>query len=557
MPTPTAQLVQRIYHDLGIWEPVTRFPDRHNGYRRFAAEYLAYNIDRKVEPYSEKEDVPQKVLRDSLTAFADAEWNCAVYNMHGRYYSLIDQEEEACFREASRLAKLWISRTLMDYWPRWEDQDYTSGASRNLPRSESLRVMKENGGVAGKQMSTTCSARAYSSMIARERDKRPREVVDDSRFDFVQKTARAVRFMACEPEENMPAQRAVGDCFRAALLASSLHVNLNDQSPNQQLAYLGSVFRTRGTVDLSSASDCVALRHLTYLPKRFQEWCLDLRSPKTSVRGSSYKHTLQKVATMGNGFIFELQSLLYAAWAYGITAVYGGRECDIAVYGDDIIVSTTVAPQLIRFLEWHGFMVNALKTYYHEDEPFRESCGKHWFAGHDVTPFYIKEPISTLPTIFRAYNGLKYWEQRTGIALPSAIQYLVSLIPKKDRVVVPTTWAITCGLHFPCKGCVFPRRTYSRDLQRIVVKQRAIEPPVDDVTEKVCDHYALQWFLKEPPSELIERHLYPDPRHVSQGVARDHVGCYPREQQRIVRGTEVATSLWSWVNREVLPGDTA
>ncbi|UJQ85823.1 MAG: putative replicase protein [Pepevirus faecicola] len=557
MSTPTARLVQCIYHDLGIWEKIERFPDRAGDASRFAAEYLAYNIDRKVEPYSEKEEVPQKVLRDSLQAFAEAEWNCTVYNMHGRYFSLLDPEEEACFREASRLAKLWISRTLMDFWPRWEDQDYTSGASRNLPRSESLRVMKENGGVAGKLMSTTSSARAYSLMIERNRDEREREVVDDSRFDFVQKTAKAVRFMACEPEENMPAQRAVGDCFRAALLASSLHVNLNDQLPNQQLSRLGSIFRTRGTIDLSSASDCVALRHLEYLPRRFQEWCMDLRTPKTSVRGSSYKHTLQKVATMGNGFIFELQSLLYAGWAYGITAVYGGRECDIAVYGDDIIVSTNVAPHLIRFLEWHGFLVNVQKTYYHEDEPFRESCGKHWYAGRDVTPFYIKEPIGTLPTIFRAYNGLKYWTERTGIALPSAIRYLVELIEKEDRVVVPRNWSITSGLHFPCKGCKWPKVSYSQHLHRMVIRQRAMEPPTDDVTERVCDHYALQWFLKEPPLELIDRHLYPDPRHVSREVARDHVGGFPREQQRIVRGTEVATSLWSWVNREILPGDVA
>jgi hypothetical protein len=102
---------------------------------------------------------------------------------------------------------------------------------------------------------------------------------------------------------------------------------------------------------------------------------------------------LEKFSSMGNGFTFELETLIFAAIALVIT-----RECgfsgrlgsDVFVFGDDIIVKNGVARPLKSVLEFLGFELNAEKSYF-GDEPFRESCGGDYFAGQPVRPYFLKE----------------------------------------------------------------------------------------------------------------------------------------------------------------------
>lgn len=542
MHTLTAQVTLALLSDLGLEEVPRVLPNRDH---EFPSRYLAYNFVRKLEPFSQKSDVPVEVLRKSLSAFTEAEYRCKVMNHHGRMWSAIDREDHAYFTEAFRLAKQWINATMSDYWPRWEDARYTGGASRNCSRKRSLAVLKWSGFAERSNLSATAPARAIiddylvptlSPMDWAQHDV---DIVDDSRFDFVQKTATTVRFMAMEPEYNMLAQKCVGDCIRAALC--NVGINLNDQRPNQELSRLGSVFRTRATLDQTSASDCISLFLLKLLPERMQDWVMCTRTPNTRVGDVKWK--LEKVATMGNGFIFELQSLIFAAFSHACTVLSGGRECDIAVYGDDIIVSTPVALPLMRTLEYYGLVPNMEKSYWDEDEPFRESCGKHWLAGRDVTPFYVKEPLGSLQSLFRAYNGLKEWTQRTGIPTPKALQLILAAIPRKDRVLVPPSFSIDSGLHYPCSGCVFPKRVIRHG--DIRYRFRCLVDVSIDITDRLDDEVKYRHWLYEPWAELLPRHLYP----------KSDLAGYPREVRRYSSVSREATRVMVWADREVGPGD--
>jgi hypothetical protein len=90
---------------------------------------------------------------------------------------------------------------------------------------------------------------------------------------------------------------------------------------------------------------------------------------------------------MGNGFTFELESLIFASLAFAAGAGDDGRT--FTVFGDDIIVQTDVAAEVLALLRYCGFETNDRKTFV--KGPFRESCGGDYFNGVLVTPHYVKE----------------------------------------------------------------------------------------------------------------------------------------------------------------------
>lgn len=504
-----SQLSSLCEQDLGRKTPLEMPCPSSLSREDFAKDYFLYNLLRKVEPFERKSEVPVDVVRRSLDKFADSEWRCTVMNRHGRFYSALDKETNTFFLEALRLARGWISRVMMEHWPRWEDARYTSGASSTTARKQSMSYLKWAGHAMGGKMSSTKAALAVvTHLIAPEYGPSWAysrvSIQNHSRFDFVAKTEKTVRFMACENEYNMLAQKCVGDCIRTALLAAG--VDLNDQRVNQSLSRWASIMRNQGTVDLSNSSDNQSLwLHKELLPSSLLNWVLATRTPETSVDGK-FCYRLQKTATMGNGFIFELQSLIYAGLAYAVTWLTpGGRESDISVYGDDIIVSTPVVEPLLQLFEWLGMEPNWEKSFW-GDTPFRESCGSHWYDGWDVTPFYVKEPLSNKRALYRAVNGLRYWEQRTGLRLDRAIRYLVDLIPRKERYVVPDTWSITSGLHFPERGCKFPRRVIRHG--DVVYRQKAYVENQVDIRDRLDDEVLYRDWLANPPKELLPQWVW-------------------------------------------------
>jgi hypothetical protein len=168
------------------------------------------------------------------------------------------------------------------------------------------------------------------------------------------------------------------------------------------------------TIDLSMASDTICTE-LVYelLPLDWVMFLDSLRSPFTAMPdGTQLKN--EKFSSMGNGFTFELESLLF--WA--ITQAITDEECPggtVAVYGDDIVCQKQVSGKLIAALRVAGFVPNEEKSYV--DGQFYESCGKHFFGGFDVTPAYQKESPSSAPEAIRLGNRLIRLADRLGRGL--------------------------------------------------------------------------------------------------------------------------------------------
>lgn len=212
---------------------------------------------------------------------------------------------------------------------------------------------------------------------------------------------------ACkEPDLNMFLQKGFGNQIRFLLKRKG--IDLNNQAINQELARKGSVDGSLMTLDLSSASDSVTLELVRrVLPSDWFYYLNLVRSHVTEIDGEV--HTNEMFSSMGNGFTFELESLLF----YSITravAYFGGHRGAISVYGDDIIAPSTMADDLVSCLAFCGFRTNPDKSFW--EGPFRESCGAHWHGGLDVSPFYIRGPFKTISDLILTLNQLISWASR-------------------------------------------------------------------------------------------------------------------------------------------------
>lgn len=225
------------------------------------------------------------------------------------------------------------------------------------------------------------------------------EVVDGSRVSTVPKNAKTDRVIAIEPLMNVYLQLGVGAYFQRCLYRWGY--DLNDQSKNIALAKEGSLTDELVTLDLSAASDSISLKICELLlPPAWFDLLLDLRSPQGVVQGSPI--SFSKISSMGNGFTFALETLIFGALAR--CAIRRTKSVfKSAVYGDDIIVPTTAAPFLISLLELAGFTVNTEKSF--SAGPFRESCGGDFFLGQDVRPVYLKKKVTSMGVLLYVHNS--------------------------------------------------------------------------------------------------------------------------------------------------------
>lgn len=184
------------------------------------------------------------------------------------------------------------------------------------------------------------------------------EVVRGNRFTTVPKDAWKLRGICIEPTINLFYQLGVGKW-----LSKQMHKTWQwDKECQQQyhrfLARLGSLTKKLATIDLSNASDTVCYNLVKLLlPSDWFRLLDSLRSPHTLVKGKWVK--LEKFSSMGNGFTFELETLLFRAIAEVISrrSKNDGDMASRAVstFGDDIICPRDVAPDVIAALEFLGF----------------------------------------------------------------------------------------------------------------------------------------------------------------------------------------------------------
>lgn len=238
-------------------------------------------------------------------------------------------------------------------------------------------------------------------------------VVSGGRFSTVPKNAVIDRPIVPQPSFNAYLQRGIGLYIRNRLALYG--IDLRDQSRNRGLARKGSIDGSLATLDLSGASDSISDRVVwELLPPEWYAVLNDLRPFMVDVDGSwVYQHTF---SSMGNGYTFELESLLFYALVLATCEVEGVAGT-VSIYGDDIICPTPASDAVICTLQGCGFIINEDKSF--TKGPFRESCGGHYYCGVDVTPFYIRKPIDSLPRMIWLLNRLRLWSAtESGICDP-------------------------------------------------------------------------------------------------------------------------------------------
>jgi hypothetical protein len=214
-------------------------------------------------------------------------------------------------------------------------------------------------------------------------------LVRGNRFTTVPKDATKDRGICIEPGVNLVGQLAMGAALRKRLMRVGIDLDYG-QGTHQALALSGSQSGDLCTIDLSNASDTVC-RNLVklLLPEDWYAVLNALRSHFTRINqsgGAERWVSLEKFSSMGNGFTFELETLIFASLCKACGGTVG---FDTFVYGDDIIVPSSIAPDVLAILRYCGFTPNDRKTFQHGY--FRESCGGDYFNGRDVRPYYLKE----------------------------------------------------------------------------------------------------------------------------------------------------------------------
>lgn len=255
-----------------------------------------------------------------------------------------------------------------------------------------------------------------------------------SRMTTVPKNADISRTTCTEPSLNMFFQLGVGGVIQDRLRCWG--ISIPDQAPlNRELARLGSLDGSFGTIDLSSASDSLSLEMMRYMiPQDVFTTLWTLRCNETFIPGRGWTE-LHMLSTMGNGYTFPLQTVLFASVVLAVYRCLGiphSKECggqgdNWAVYGDDIIVRSDAYNLVCRVLNLLGFTVNGSKSF--NEGPFRESCGADWYAGVDIRGVYCTT-LSTVGARFSLINRLFSWSAKHGILLKSTIRLLLQTVPR-------------------------------------------------------------------------------------------------------------------------------
>lgn len=230
------------------------------------------------------------------------------------------------------------------------------------------------------------------------------EPIDDhlpAKVALVPKDSRGPRLISCEPREHMFIQQGIMPMMyerfkRYANIKAGL--DCTDQTRNRALVALASSWQSHASIDLARASDRVPCWLVeTLFPP---DWwaALDACRTTSTILPDGKELYLCKFAPMGSACCFPVEALVF--YALAIATVYASKNSiftklfkrgaeqvpdleRVSVFGDDIIVPTGHASQVIKTLEDFGMVVNHKKSYL--TGPFRESCGADYYDGQDVS----------------------------------------------------------------------------------------------------------------------------------------------------------------------------
>lgn len=172
---------------------------------------------------------------------------------------------------------------------------------------------------------------------------------------------------------------------------------LDDQSYNQEQAFIGSVHGTVATIDLSAASDSISHTLAEQImPKVWYDAIDAINPPYLLVEGQRRRRWIFQ--TSGNGTTFDFESKIFLSIALAATeyaSLYLEEVLEQPrVYGDDLICDVKAFDTLVDFLNLLGFTVNRDKSFTVPSR-YRESCGAEFWCGLDTHTEYFPRKVLT------------------------------------------------------------------------------------------------------------------------------------------------------------------
>jgi hypothetical protein len=229
-----------------------------------------------------------------------------------------------------------------------------------------------------------------------------------SRLAAVPKTMKTPRLIAIEPIAMQYMQQGILEIIEDEVerFDRPRHlISWKSQVPNQELARIGSVTGDLATLDLSEASDRVSnqlVRLMLSDHPHFASAVDATRSRKVDVPGYGVQR-LAKFASMGSALCFPVESLVFMTVIFvGIEKVLNrpltksdvySHFGKVRTYGDDIIVPVGYVDSVVESLQTFGFKVNSGKSFW--TGKFRESCGKFYYDGEDISVTRMRRDMPT------------------------------------------------------------------------------------------------------------------------------------------------------------------
>jgi len=428
---------------------------------------LIYQIVSFLRKYPFSEGISEADREDTAVhAFLNAEDRCYSFNAsrtcHDRSNQTSDQDM------AFTYAREFISRVIGDELPSWDVlmKDARHGPGSTFIRSDRGEVTNYFKFADFSHYTCTEKALPYARALLQS-DKRWYGAVEDcyrtkqniqmyeilpsnwldtvlqvvpgNRITFVPKSAKTHRAIAIEPGLNLVLQLGAEGYIRRRL--KRWGVDLDSQEKNQKLAKAGSLDGLTSTLDLAAASDSISLSICKkLLPPEWYYYLNDLRSPVGEVcrtHGNNFSVRYEKMSSMGNGYTFALESLIFSALVYGALKTHGHdwKDQDLAIFGDDLIVPTSIALFLKEMLDCSGFSLNTEKSFFFGE--FRESCGADFINGTDVRPVFHKSKVCYIDELYHLYNSIYLWSMKQNGEIQSAEAYVLRMVPPDLRFMGP------------------------------------------------------------------------------------------------------------------------
>jgi len=348
----------------------------------------------------------------------------------------------------------------------------------------------------------------------------------------VPKTLKTPRIIAIEPAHMQYMQQAILEMIVQEISAidtvESL-IGFQDQEPNRLLALEGSRTGELATLDMSEASDRVSNQHVRLLLHRFPSFmeAVDAtRSRKADVPGHGVLR-LAKFASMGSALCFPFEAMVFCTVIFvGISRALNrplthrdvkslvGR---VRIFGDDIIVPKEYVNHVTKALEDFGLKVNLSKSFWNGN--FRESCGKEYYQGDDVSIVklrslfptkrgHVSEIVSTVEFRNHLYKA-GYWR---------AVRLLDEVIEKV--IPFPALQETSSGLGKISFLGHSDQGRFDQHLQRPLVRAAVLDVrlPKSDISD-LGDAALVKFFLKRSDLPTADRkHLEYAGRPVAVGI---------------------------------------